>query len=729
MSNDSNSRLEWALKLAEQGFRIFPLQPGSKTPFKGSWKEIATTDPEMIRKWFENNPSINYAVNPDDRHVVIDIDRKPNEVDGLDNFTALALEADDWDFADPDTWDTFTVQTPSGKGGYHVYLKTEQPVGNSHALWPESINVRGIGGYVVGPGSYVDEGEGKRGSYSVVKEAEPAPAPKWTHERFRTGGERSEIADEPLFDQDSPAAVDRARDFLSRRKPAIEGQGGDQHTLITAMHLRDIGLSAEKAVEVMCEKGGFNDRCEPPWDIGELSVKVENAYRYARNQPGSKQAGADVFGEADGVQDISEIKERFEQERGAKAETAEGLANIFFKGASLQHRGQRREMIVPEWLMAHGLTAINAKRGQGKSIAMIDLACHIALKEEGDDLQWMGQPIASGWKVLYICGEDDVGLEENLRAWMKYHDKEMPEDRFAVMAGTVDLMSAESVETWTRFLYDNFSQERTVIFVDTWQRASSRGGQNKDEDMQMAVHHVEAMAKSLGGPVVAAFHPPKDGSKTLLGSSVLENSTTGIWDIEDSNGARKMSVSRIKGKGIGNYILFDVHEVDLDEQDDFGKQRSGAIAKRLGGTEELSVKSDNLRKTMADIISEIEEWKKLHDPTSKRKLTPNEIDRFIGQGGKLSDMIAQINEAGEATSDAKWAKRVFDRLRDVGFVHGKYRNRLSDLFQDHPIEMGNGYVLKLVKQSEKMSYFVFERDSLFSQDDEDDDDDDDQIKT
>jgi hypothetical protein len=721
LSNDSSSRLEWALKLAEQGFRIFPLQPGSKTPFKGSWKEMATTDPDMIRTWFENNPSINYAVNPDEKHVVIDIDRKPDEIDGLDNFVSLAVESDDWEFADFDSWETFTVQTPSGKGGYHVYLSTDEAVGNSHALWPESIDIRGVGGYVVGPGSYVDEGEGKRGSYSVVKDAEPAPAPNWAKERFRRGGERTAAADTALFDQDTPAAVERARDFLARRKPAIEGQRGEEHTLVTAMHLRDIGLSAEKCVEVMCERGGWNDKCEPPWEIGELSVKVENAYKYAKNQPGQKQVEADSFGDMEGVQDISEIAEKFEQERGAPAETAEGLASLFFRGASLQHRGQRREMIVPEWLMAHGLTAVNAKRGQGKSIMMIDLACHIALKEEGDDLQWMGQPLASGWKVIYICGEDDVGLEENLRAWMQYHGKELPEDRFAVMAGTVDLMSADSVKTWTQFLYDNFSKERTVIFVDTWQRASSRGGQNKDEDMQMAVHHVEAMAKSLGGPVVAAFHPPKDGSKTLLGSSVLENSTTGIWDIEDSNGARKVSVSRIKGKGIGNYVLFDVHEVDLGEEDDFGKQRSGAIAKRLGGTEELAVKSENLRKTVAEIISEIAEWRKANDPTTKRKLTPNEIDRFIGQGGKLGEMIGEVDNAGHATKQAKWADSVFKRLHDVSFNHGKYRDKLPALFSDHPVDMGDGYVLRLIKQNEKMSYFEFERGSLFSEDGDEDD--------
>jgi hypothetical protein len=583
--DNTNPRLDWALHLADRGFRIFPLQPRSKTPFPGSWKETATTDPATIRTWFENNPAINYAVNPDDRHVVIDLDRKPDEPDGLTNFAALALKVDDWDWANPEAVETFTVRTPSGDGGLHLYLKTDSAVGNSDALWPEAINVRGVGGYVVGPGCYVDEGEGKRGDYEVVRDADPAPAPVWAEERFRRGGERSELADEPLFDQDSPAAVDRARDFLARRKPAIEGQGGDQHTLITAMHLRDVGLSAEKAVEVMCERGGWNDRCEPPWEIGELSVKVENAYRYARNQPGQKQVEPDSFGDLEGIQDIAELKERFEQERGAPAETPSGLAGIAYRGASLSRRKDRREMIVPEWLMAHGLTAVNAKRGMGKSLMMLDLACNVALKVEDDGRTWMGQPLADDWKVVYICGEDDVGFADNLRAWMIEHGEEPPEDRFLVMAGTVDLMSADSVETWTRYLYDTFSHTRTVVFVDTWQRASNRGGQNKDEDMQMAVHHVEAMAKSLGGPVVAAFHPPKDGSKTLLGSSVLENATTGIWDIEDSNGARKVSVSRIKGKGIGNYVLFDIGEVELGELDDFGLPRSGAIAKRLGGTD------------------------------------------------------------------------------------------------------------------------------------------------
>lgn len=712
----ASPRQEWALHLASLGFRIFPLRPGTKKPYEGSWKDRATTDPDTIREWFRHNPEMNYGVNPGDRYVVVDIDRKPDEADGLEAFANAALEAGDLGLADVEDCDSFVVRTPSGNGGLHLYLKTDRPVGSSDSEWPDGINVRGAGGYVVGPGSYVDEGEGRRGGYEVVRDHDPAKAPSWASERFRSGSERAESADAPLFDLDTDAAVARAREFLQRRKPAIEGYGGDQHTLVTAMQLRDIGVSAEKAVELMAEPSGWNERCEPPWDLPELETKVKNAYRYARNQPGAKASGEDVFGGDDEIQDISQVAalEKYNEERGG-GENFEHLRSILFKGGQIKSRGKRREMIVPEWLPAHGLTAVNAKRGMGKTVTMVDLAVRISLKCEDTDVQWMGQPIEDDWAVVYICGEDDEGLEEQLRAWTKHYGYDLPEDRFYVMAGTVDLMSADSVETWTRFLKEELGSRRAVVFVDTWQRASSRGGQNKDEDMQLAIHHVEAMAKSLNGPVVAAFHPPKNGDKTLLGSSVIENSTTAIWELDDSNGARKLEVTRIKGKGTGNYQLFEFKEVYLDEQDAFGKERSGVVANRIGGVEDNEAavnKSESIRATMAEIILEIEEHRIRLDPTTKRKLTPKEVDRFIGEGGYYTEWLGERDEHGEFTDRAKAAQKALERLREVGYSFKRYRDKLPELFKNHPYDLGDGYVLKLVYQSQRLSYFEKAREGL-----------------
>jgi hypothetical protein len=58
-------------------------------------------------------------------------------------------------------------------------------------------------------------------------------------------------------------------------EPAVEGQTGDFNTLKTAMYLKDLGVSPERAVELLNEH--YNPSCEPPWDLDDLVKKVTNA--------------------------------------------------------------------------------------------------------------------------------------------------------------------------------------------------------------------------------------------------------------------------------------------------------------------------------------------------------------------------------------------------------------------------------------------------------------------
>ena len=52
---------EWALAYAAVGWRVFPLWPGEKRPIYDKWPEGATTDPELIERYFRN-PENNIGV-------------------------------------------------------------------------------------------------------------------------------------------------------------------------------------------------------------------------------------------------------------------------------------------------------------------------------------------------------------------------------------------------------------------------------------------------------------------------------------------------------------------------------------------------------------------------------------------------------------------------------------------------------------------------------------------
>jgi hypothetical protein len=108
----------------------------------------ATTDPDRIRALFAVAPwATGYGVACGRAlyHLVgVDLDVKH----GFDGVAALHSLARTQGFALPRT---VTVLTPSG--GRHLWFSAPGPVPNSVGRLGRGIDVRGLGGYVVGPGS------------------------------------------------------------------------------------------------------------------------------------------------------------------------------------------------------------------------------------------------------------------------------------------------------------------------------------------------------------------------------------------------------------------------------------------------------------------------------------------------------------------------------------------------------------------------------------------------
>lgn len=266
------SRLEHALRLAADGFYIFPLKPNAKTPAHKGWQAEATRDEMTIRGWFGSG---NYNVGiftgkfGDDGGalVVVDVDTK-KEKDG--RAALLKLELEGFDLPD-----TRVHTTPTG--GKHLLFKHSTGTKNRAGLLP-GLDVRSLGGFVVGPGSTV-----ARGDY-VGMAGTVAPVPEWLFDRI---GRRSEpvAADGPVV-VSSDNAARRAQEFLERYAPlAIQGSGGDETTYKVAARLKDIGCAEADALALMLDH--WNDRCSPPWNPDDLRTKVRNAYAYGTLPPGT----------------------------------------------------------------------------------------------------------------------------------------------------------------------------------------------------------------------------------------------------------------------------------------------------------------------------------------------------------------------------------------------------------------------------------------------------------
>ncbi|WP_260639821.1 bifunctional DNA primase/polymerase [Streptomyces angustmyceticus] len=173
---------------AERGYPVIPLTrnklPALRSPHRGH-PEVppcrgecgrlghgvhdASTDPLTVRRMFAAAPwATGYGLacgRPPHHLIGIDLDTK----NGADGLTALRFLAEQHGFPIPPT---VTVLTPSG--GRHLWL-TGPPsptITNSVGRLAPGIDIRGAGGYLVGPGSLT-----ARGRYALAPGAPHHPAP------------------------------------------------------------------------------------------------------------------------------------------------------------------------------------------------------------------------------------------------------------------------------------------------------------------------------------------------------------------------------------------------------------------------------------------------------------------------------------------------------------------------------------------------------------------------
>jgi Bifunctional DNA primase/polymerase, N-terminal/AAA domain len=598
------TREEYALSLAAQGFSIFPLRPATKIPFGGiKWKAIASSDPEVIKRWFYLHDDMNYAVVCDDEHVILDLDDGgPDHHTGVKNFHYAEDEECGW--PTESIFDqTFRVRTP--KGGVHLYFRCHKPYRNSVSKIIPSVDVRARDGYVLGPGCYTfaDPPSTEEGEYRVENSADMAEIPTWIEQRLDFEGlseEKAANAGSDAMPIDMEANVVAAKEVLARRAPAIEGQGGDNWTFETAAYLKDYGISEDVCLNLMYgellfppdaehpEGRSWNQICQPEWEYDDLKTKVRNAYNHGENPVGAKADALAAFGTLDVpgarpvlVDDAPAATGGSFDQYLTTSDPSNAVAQLLHWADEFISKEGDYDFIVDEWLPAVGLTALLGKRGIGKSVHLIDLVMHIVF-----DMKWNNIEVDPDWAVVYICGEDPIGVRRNIQAWCAHHHltpSQIPEGRLLVAEDTPTLTDASAVRTWAEEIKKRMNGRRVIVVLDTWQRATSRSSQSDDKEMALAVHHAEALARSLNGCTIASFHPPKAREDTIHGSNIIENATVAIWQMTEDSGEKSVEVIRIKGCRDGSAYKFRMQQETTGDFDKHGRETTGVCSVRTGG--------------------------------------------------------------------------------------------------------------------------------------------------
>jgi len=162
------SKLELIMEMRRLGCAVFPVVAGGKTPAVSGGAHAASKNPNRIKEYFQANASANYgiAMGAASNTFAVDLDG----IEGVRNFIRLEEK---YGRCLP----TLTVRTPHG---LHLYFRAPKcRVPNSTSRIAKGVDVKGDGGYVVGPGSTTPDGVYRFARRRGPDDVEIAEAPAW----------------------------------------------------------------------------------------------------------------------------------------------------------------------------------------------------------------------------------------------------------------------------------------------------------------------------------------------------------------------------------------------------------------------------------------------------------------------------------------------------------------------------------------------------------------------
>jgi hypothetical protein len=242
---------ENAMPLVARGIPVIPIPPGKKGAVLQGWQNLASTEPEQIDKWNEENPQYNVgAVAKLNGLWMLDCD-VPDLPQTIENETGKFFPQ------------TFSVKSNKGLHFYFKHNAASGALKKNIQLKDEQgkvlCDVKVHNGYVVGPGSFHPSGN----RYEVVNDTDIMEAPHWLvtwiKEQHKHGGE-----------------ADKQEDGTSEGKIKEGGRNtflfGQACKLRTSDLSQSAGLIALRAIN--------NEKCTPPLEETEVSKIIESAYSY-----------------------------------------------------------------------------------------------------------------------------------------------------------------------------------------------------------------------------------------------------------------------------------------------------------------------------------------------------------------------------------------------------------------------------------------------------------------
>jgi hypothetical protein len=291
--------LPFALRALDQGFHIFPCEPGEKQgalvrpgqPWRIRWAQVATNDLTRVVNWWARQPMYNPAVACKPSGILVMDCDVPKE-DWLLKDTAYAFLHDELGPRVDGTWvmqalcadagatyaevtDTYRVRTT--RGGLHLYYQWPEDIRSSQASIAKGVldvrcNGGTQGGYVLAAGAQTPAGP-----YVVDCDVPIRPAPDFLVQAVM---DKPPVAREqrlyiPPFQQPARAGTGNYSGLIDTVRYAIDGNLNNS-LLWAARSMCSDGATTEEAVELLAP---VYVECNGRGGYRQAEATIRSAYR------------------------------------------------------------------------------------------------------------------------------------------------------------------------------------------------------------------------------------------------------------------------------------------------------------------------------------------------------------------------------------------------------------------------------------------------------------------
>ncbi len=488
-----------AIAYAEAGIPVFPCVVDGKQPATKNGFHDATTDIEQINTWWSEK-DYNLAFSPEDAGLfVIDVDP------GGDHFLIKDR--------------TYTVRTP--RGGWHFYFEGSGKT-TASKIAPH-VDTRGIGGYVLAPPSVVDGKE-----YRIESDYAYAPIPEWVSKSLAKVEAPKKSAVE---EKDLQVNIDRAKrvlqNYVDKGDVSKEGEGGDDRLYRLACEMLDLGLSRDAAGFLISDI--WNPHCQPPWEIDEIAIKVDNAIAFMQNEPGAY--GVDdaekVFGDA---------------ARGLNQGEKQKLSRFHFKSESEQEDEPDPTWIIKDLISERSTVMMYGASGSYKSFLALDIALAIATGKES-----FGS-LAKQGLVFYGALEGRAHLKKARRAWRTLKGIEGAIDNFYLGFAPMVGVPGEIQEFGDQIEKCCAGRKPTLIIIDTLSKAMAGLNENDAKDAGIFIKFCDSLVEHFKCAVIAVHHKGKEEGRGARGSSAFFAGFDTVLEVTAHKETKAVAVSVQKHK-------------------------------------------------------------------------------------------------------------------------------------------------------------------------------------